>query len=158
MQIIMFCPKTTFTLIIHIFTYFKSLSQTTIDIFDSSLTLAIVYNHLDLDDFIREKYEPVHIRFNSDVVGGLHTCATSFASHWTSEIELLVRQPTNRLTHYRCQFSIFIIRFFVFFNWFHIWNSLRFHWFQLRSLFSFGSTYFNWLPSACPRLINLYII
>ena len=77
----MLCPKVAFCLIINIFTNFQPLSQTTINIFDSPLTLPIIYDHFNLDDFVLEKYEFVHISLDSNVIGGCHACATPFAGH-----------------------------------------------------------------------------
>ena len=89
MQVIVLFINESLGLVLLILQYLHGLSEVTIDILYSSLTLSVVDYHAEIDCFIRIVQNSMHMCLDVDVVLGLHTLkAALLVPQLTTKVKL----------------------------------------------------------------------
>jgi hypothetical protein len=125
MQVIVLLINEPLRLVLLILQDLHSLSEVTIDILYSSLTLSVVDDHADFDCFIWIVQNTFQVCLDVDVVLGLHTLKAAFGVlQLTTKIKLLILKILDGLPEYLVVLHLFIVLVFLFFDFLHVGYSL----------------------------------
>ena len=120
MQVVGPFPELPLVGILAVLGYPDSLPEDAVDVFDPPLALAVVDDHLDLDDLIWEEYELVHVGLDAYIVRGLHAREAAFALHATLEVEMLVGVSLDGLADDVLELVFFCVSIIVFLDLLHV--------------------------------------